>query len=120
AVTRELERMPTCPLEPGDLPGGYLTSSAALPHLRRWLAHVPPERLLILQNRDLADDLPGVMRRVCRHIGIATFVPPDPTRHNVGSYPPMPEALERRLRAWFAEHDRALAEFLGALQGPHA
>jgi hypothetical protein len=114
---RELALAPTCPLEPGEIPGGYLAASAALPHLKRWLAYVPPERLLILRNSDLAGDLPGVMAKVCRHLGIAPFVPPDPQRQNVGSYPPMPEALERRLRSWFAEHERALAAFLADTPG---
>jgi len=109
---RELDLARTCPLEPGEIPGGYLAESAALPHLKRWLAHVPSERLLILRSRDLAGDLPGVMARVCRHLGIEPFVPADPQRHNEGKYPPMPEALERRLRSWFAEHERALAAFL--------
>jgi hypothetical protein len=54
------------------------------------------------------------MARVCRHLGIAPFVPPHAQRHNEGTYPPMPVALEQRLRAWFAEHDRALADFLAA------
>lgn len=116
-VARELDRTPTCPLAPGEIPGGHLTVSAALPHLRRWLAQVPRERLLILQNRDLADDLPGVMARACRHLGIAPFVPTNPRRYNEGIYPPMPEALERQLRAWFAEHERALAEFLAGEPG---
>ena len=116
-VARELDRTPTCPLAPGEIPDGYLTESAALPHLRRWLAQVPRERLLILQNRDLAGDLPGVMARVCRHLGITSFVPTNPRRHNEGTYPPMPEALERQLRAWFAEHERALAEFLAGAPG---
>ena len=113
-VAREMEAVPRCPLKPGAFPHGYLTDSAALPHLKRWLRHVPAERLLILQNRDLAADLPGVMARVCRHLGIAPFVPPHAQRHNEGTYPPMPVALEQRLRAWFAEHDRALADFLAA------
>jgi hypothetical protein len=105
-VERELELTPTCPLDDGVIAPGFLTDSAALPHLKRWLRHVPAERLLILQNRDLATDLPGVMARVCRHLGIAPFVPPHAQRHNEGTYPPMPVALEQRLRAWFAEHDR--------------
>lgn len=114
---RELDLAPTCPLEPGEIPGGYLAESAALPHLKRLLAHVPPQRLLVLHNRDLAGDLPGVMARVCRHLGIAPFVPPDPQRHNVGRYPPMPGALERRLRSWFADHERALEAFLAGAPG---
>lgn len=115
-VAREFDSLASCPLEPGVIPAGYLTESAALPYLKRWLTHIPRERLLIVQNRDLAADLAGVMARVCRHVGVEPFVPSDPQRHNEGHYPPMPEALERRLQAWFAPHDRALAEFLDGLK----
>ena len=114
-IARELERTPVCPLDDGAIAPGFLTDSAALPHLKRWLRYVPAETLLIVQNRDLATDLPGVMARVCRHLGIAPFVPPVAQRHNEGTYPPMPPELEERLRTWFAEHDRALADFLATL-----
>jgi tetratricopeptide (TPR) repeat protein len=114
-MAAELARTPRCPLEPDAVPNGILTHSAALPHLKRWLRYLPAEQLLVVRTSDLADDLPGVMRRVCRHLDIAPFVPPDRQRHNEGRYPALSSALEQQLRAWFAEHDRALADFLTAL-----
>lgn len=119
-VAKELAVMPTCPLDHetlgGDpIPGGSLSRSAALPHLKRWLAHFPPEQLLVLRNDELARDLPGVMRRLCDFLGIAPFVPDDPARHNEGRYPPICPVLERRLRDWFEPHQRALEDFLATL-----
>lgn len=121
-VVKELALMPTCPLDhelldDGRLPQGFLNRSAALPHLKRWLALFPPERLLILHNDELSRDLPAVMRRLCDFLGIAPFVPADATRHNEGRYPPICPVLERRLRDWFEPHQRALEDYLAAL--PH-
>lgn len=119
-MARELERSPRCPVEDGSsgvgpLPDGYLTRSAALPHLKRWLAHFPAEQMLILRHEQMAADLPATMQRVCRFLGVAPFVPHDRRRHNEGSYPPICPDLERRLREWFAPHERALEDFLAEL-----
>lgn len=119
-IAAELAVLPACPLddrssEKGCLPNGYLTRSAALPHLKRWLAHFPAEQMLILSDKQLADDLPGTMQRVCRFIGVPPFVPNDRRRHNEGRYPPMSADLKEKLRDWFAPHQRALEEFLASL-----
>lgn len=119
-IAEELARLPACPLDDqaaddGRLPGGYLTRGAALLHLKRWLAHFPPEQMLILRDEQLAIDLPGVMHRVCRFIGVPPFVPSDHRRHNEGRYPPMSADLKARLHDWFAPHQQALEEFLASL-----
>lgn len=119
-IARELAVLPACPLDDRSsggerFPNTYLTRSAALPHLKRWLAHFPPEQMLILRDRQLAKDLPATMHRVCRFIGVRPFVPKDRRRHNEGRYPPICPALERRLRAWFEPHERALEDFLATL-----
>ena len=119
-ISKELACLPACPLDDpvaddGRLPDGYLTRGAALPHLKRWLAHFPPEQMLILRNEQLASDLPAVMHRVCRFIGVPPFVPIDRRRHNEGRYPPMSADLKERLRDWFAPHQQALEAFLASL-----
>jgi hypothetical protein len=119
-IARELAVFPECPLDDRSsgndcLANGYLTRSAALPHLKRWLAHFPAEQMLILRDEQLADDLPATMERVCRFIGVPPFVPNDRRRHNEGRYPPMSTDLKEKLRDWFAPHQRALEEFLASL-----
>lgn len=119
-IAGELSQLPICPLDDhlahnGRFPGVYLSRSAALPHLKRWLAHFPPEQLLILRHEHLSQDLPAVMHRVCRFLGVAPFVPPDRRRHNEGHYPPMASDLRAQLRDWFAPHQQALEEFLANL-----
>jgi hypothetical protein len=120
AIAGELAEWPACPLDDypaqdGRFPGSYLCRSAALPHLKRWLAHFPPEQLLILRDEQMAQDLPAVMHRVCRFIGVPPFVPRDRRRHNEGRYPPMSADLKEMLHTWFAPHQQALEEFLASL-----
>jgi tetratricopeptide (TPR) repeat protein len=119
-IAGELSQLPVCPLDDhaahnGRFPGVYLNRSAALPHLKRWLSHFPPEQLLILRHEQMAQDLPAVMYRVCRFLGVPPFVPRDRRRHNEGRYPPMAADLKEKLRDWFAPHQEALAEFLASL-----
>jgi hypothetical protein len=119
-IAGELAKWPVCPLDDnaaqdGRFPGSYLRDSAALPHLKRWRAHFPPEQLLILRNEQMAQDLPAVMHRVCRFIGVPPFVPQDRRRHGEGHYPPMAGDLKEKLRDWFTPHQRVLEQFLASL-----
>lgn len=119
-VAAELDQTPMCPLDyaaldDGRIPDGYLTRSAALPHLKRWLAHVRPAQLLIVRNEDLSRDLAATMQRICRFLGVPPFVPADRRRYNEGSYPALSPELHERLRQWFAPHQQALETFLAAL-----
>jgi hypothetical protein len=117
AVLKELKDAPECPLEfpePGEarLAQGYLTRSAALPFLKRWLEHFPPQQLLVLKNEEMSRDLPGTLRRVCDYLEIARFAPANPKRLNEGRYAPISDELQGRLNAWFAPHQKALEDFL--------
>ena len=48
-------------------------------HLRRWLAAVPPDRLLVLLHDDLAADPGDLFARLCRFLGIAEVSTKDGT-----------------------------------------
>jgi tetratricopeptide (TPR) repeat protein len=120
AVGMELENWSACPVDEEDAgdgprPFGYLSRSIALPAIRRWLKHFPPEQLLVLRNDQMASDLRGTLRRVCRFVGVPDFQPGRPDRHNEGRYPPLPDPLRQRLEAWFQPHQIALEEFLKTL-----
>lgn len=121
-VQEEISRFPTCPLEDtplalGESPDGYLTRSAVLPSLKRWLRYFPPEQLLILRNEQLANELPAVLDRVCQFLGITNDIPADQKRHNEGRYPPMSPVLKQTLTHWFQDHQQALGDFLDQLPG---
>lgn len=117
AVTRELQGVPICPLDPPDegerqIPLGYLVRSAALPCLKRWMRQFPREQMLVLRNEDMSGDLSGTLRRVCQFLEVTSFVPMDPKRHNEGRYVPISEELRSRLIDWFAPHEAALKTYL--------
>lgn len=122
AVMQEMERLPICPLDPpGEtekpLPIGHLVRSAALPFLKSWMQLFQREQLLVLKNEDMARDLPGTMRRVCRFLDVPNFVPLDPKRHNEGRYVPISDELRTKLSDWFAPHQAALDKYLAELFG---
>jgi len=116
-VDAELAAAPLCPLRPENIPrhfdprmrGDYLVRSAALPFLRRWLAHFPPERFLILQHENLRRDAAATVRRVYRFLELPDFVPDCAEWHNVGHYEPMSPEIRQRLEDWFAPHQHALS-----------
>jgi tetratricopeptide (TPR) repeat protein len=123
-VDHELAQTPVCPLGPEDLPAlsanevagaPYLLRRAALPFLRRWLEHFPPEQFLVLRHDDLRRNTSGTVRQVYRFLGLPDFVPDTTEMHNAGRYPPMAPAIEQRLRDWFAPHQQALGELLVSL-----
>lgn len=122
-VEDALARTPVCPLQPEDFPrqwdeagaGAVLVRSAALPFLRGWLKHFPPEQFLILHHEDLRRDTAGTVRRVYRFLGLPDFVPDCGEKHNVGHYQPMSPAIRQRLDDWFAPHQQALGELLVSL-----
>lgn len=119
-LEQEMAETPVCPLSPEALPAttdnrgprDYLLRSAALPFLRRWLQHFPPEQFLILKHAHLRRDAAATVRRVYRFLDLPDFVPDCAERHNVGNYQPMAPETRRRLEDWFAPHQQALAAFL--------
>lgn len=124
-VNKDLAAWPCCPLESDEYEKGgwlstYLLQSAVLMHLKRWTMHFPREQMLILQNAELARDLPGTLGRVFGFLDLPPFMPKAVKRVNEGTYEPMDPAIELRLRDWFAPHQRALDDFLSAFQGDSA
>ena len=65
------------PPRPGDRP--ILHHGLYHAHLRRWLAAVPPDRLLVLLQDDLAADPADLFTRLCRFLGIAEVATIDST-----------------------------------------
>lgn len=91
---------------------GYLERGDYAPQLARWLDRFPREQLLVLDSADVHDGSGAAA--VVEHLGL----PPAPTvpltARNVGAYDPAAvPVVERRLRAYFAPRNDALADLLG-------
>lgn len=116
-VDRQLAQYPRCPLDIDELPDGFpreelLVKSAALPFLKRWLRHFPPQQMLVVDNAELARDVVATMAGVYRFLGLPPHTPASTERQNVGAYPPLAADMKERLRHWYEPHQQALARFL--------
>ena len=77
-------------------------------HLRRWLAAVPRDRLLVLLYDDLAADPGDLFARLCRFLGIAEISTKDSTvRHGPAGLARSP-ALDRVINGRLARSARSL------------
>jgi hypothetical protein len=83
-------------------------------HLRRWAAHIPKERMLILRTQDLARDPRQMTARTLDFLGLpgAELVGDFP-RHNEGHSQVLDDVTARRLGAFYAEHNEALRREFG-------
>ncbi len=118
AIAEEMERLgPTAPLdldgvEPLDGPN-YLRSAGLLPHLRRWLRVIDPERLLIIDTERLSSTPQATMDRVFDFIGLEPYSGIDFVRKNVGGYSDRISPVSRtRLTEWFRPLEIATEELL--------
>ena len=91
----------------------YAARGAYADQLRRWYAHVPPERLLVVSSEELFSDPGRTTATVLEFLGLDTAtVPPLPVR-NQRPYPPMSDAARSLLTARFDEPNRELYELIG-------
>lgn len=120
-VDQEIALLGDCPLTEEDLEvaaldDSFLLRGATLPHLRRWLTLFPAEQLLILEQNQLSQNPTVTMQRVYDFLSIPDQPGLLPQRVNEGWYQPMLPSTEKRLRAWFAEHNQQLQLLLADLQ----
>ena len=90
----------------------YAARGAYADQLRRWHAHVPPERLLVVSSEELFADPGRTTATVLEFLGLDTTVPRLPVR-NQRPYPPMSDAARSLLTARFDEPNQELYELIG-------
>lgn len=84
--------------------------------LVRWHAHVPQDRLMIIQSERLFREPPAVMREVWAYLGLPEQPRPGrvmKNRNKPGT--PYDEATHERLREFYRPHNARLAEYLGVV-----
>jgi sulfotransferase family protein len=91
----------------------YLSRGRYAEQLRRWWAHVPRERMLVLRAEDLFGDLEGTHARVLEFLGLPPRGVQRQTAYNATRSDPMATATKERLRAIFAPSNHELAGELG-------
>jgi hypothetical protein len=91
----------------------YLTRSRYDEQLERWLAHFPPEQLLVLKAEDLYQQPGATMARVFAHLGLPVHPGVTELRSNSREY----DGLAPTIRATLATQLRGSVARLSALLG---
>ena len=93
----------------------YKARGRYLEQLQRYRDRFPRENLLVLRAEDLFEDPAGLMRRLADFLGLDHVRGPvDFEARNVGgNRAPVEPGVREMLDAYFAPHNRALAEVLG-------
>jgi len=97
----------------------YVTRGLYADQLRRWMAVIPPERLLVLRSEDLYKNTAVIYNQVLEFLNLRPV--------DLGSYPAfterrtdnprIPEETRDRLRELFLPHNATLASLLGRDMG---
>lgn len=107
--TRPMEQV----LSPRNGDEAYLTRGLYAEQLRRYLAHVPRERLLVLRSERFFDDPAAGYARTLQFLGLSPFDDVEMTPRNVGGYARDGRFDRDALAAYFRPHNEALSELLG-------
>jgi hypothetical protein len=92
----------------------YLARGLYAEQLRRWLAHYPAERLLVLRSEDLYREPHATYDRVTAFLGLSQFDPGVFEKHHGhADRPRIDPGLRRELAATFSRPNEELAELLG-------
>ncbi|MFY1637067.1 sulfotransferase family protein [Solwaraspora sp. WMMB335] len=94
----------------------YLSRGRYAEQLRRWHAHLPADRLLVLRSEDMYADPAAVYTRVLDFLGLDPFTPAafgQHTRRADRGPGELTAELRERLGDYFAPHNAELAGLLG-------
>ena len=81
--------------------------------LRRWLAHVPRDRLLVVRSEDLYADPVAALDEVTTFLDLPPVALTEAVPHNQARYPPMRRQTRTDLEAEFASSNDDLRQMLG-------
>ena len=117
ALNQEIDRIQRERQSGIDVPWDFrrfLRRSIYSPSLRRWMAAVPRERLLVLRSEDLQNDALGQLAKVCEFAELAPWENFDVSPRNVGSYSrSLPDQLAERMRELLGEDCCEVRALLG-------
>ena len=92
----------------------FVTRGVYVAQIRRWLEHVPRDRLLILKFEDYLSDSGACLEKVLHFLRLSGPVSGDPPRKNIGGYrSEIKESTRTALGRLFAPYNLQLAELAG-------
>jgi hypothetical protein len=115
ALDREQERLAADPDPVGAAwrHHSYQARGEYAAQLERWFAAFPREQMLVLKSEDFFADPAREMAGVHRLLGLSPVSGQRYKPYHLADYPPLDPAIDRRLRDYFAPHNRRLADLLG-------
>jgi hypothetical protein len=91
----------------------YLARGVYAPQIERWLALFPRENVLVVRSEDFFRDPGPTVAEIQDRLGLGRKLPASPKAYHLADYAGMSPALRRRLREYFAPHNRHLYELIG-------
>jgi hypothetical protein len=115
ALDREQERLAADPDPVGAAwrHHSYQARGEYAAQLEGWFAAFPREQVLVLKSEDFFADPAREMAGVHRFLGLSPVSGQRYKPYHLADYPPLDPAIDRRLRDYFAPHNRRLADLLG-------
>ena len=90
----------------------YVARGQYATQLERWTAHIPPERILVIQSEQLFGDPVAEVARVCDFLELSPGQAGKLQRANGATYPTAPLELRAMLQEHFLPWNRRLAALL--------
>lgn len=99
----------------------YRSRGVYVEQLKRWLAHFPRERFLILKSEELFKNAASIFSRVLEFLELPQWAPASFTAFNEGKHKGQPHVAKNklstetrtRLRKFYLPYNRQLAELIG-------
>lgn len=90
----------------------YRARGIYLPQVQNWLSVFPRDQLLVLRSEEMYGDVQRAFDQVCDFLTIPRFTLPTTKAFNASARDGIPADSRDDLANFYAEHNRALAEFL--------
>ncbi len=90
----------------------YRSRGIYLPQLQNWRASFPAEQMLVLRSEDMYRDVQGSFDKVTDYLQIPRFTLPSTKTFNAITQSKIPDGTRRKLAAFYAPHNAALADYL--------
>ena len=90
----------------------YVSQGIYLPQVQAWVSQYREDQFCVIRSEDMFADPVAVYRRVLGFLNLPLWEPPTFRRFNFHPSDSMPGSVREELTAFFAPHNRRLAEFL--------
>lgn len=91
---------------------GYLTNSIYGDRIIHWQTNFPEQNLLIVDSEVFFYQTEKIMPQIWQFLDLPAIAPPQHIRYNIGSYPPVEQAIIKQLQEFFQPYNQELSDHL--------